>query len=193
MQTVRRSRLHDTPTLTRFCSFAPEWHDLVESPEATSLTDSFPSFLGFAQVDCVASGDLCEAQKIKGYPSLFLYAPVMRIGEEDEDEMTEIVVKEFKEARDRGSIIAWLKKELAKIEEEQAGAGSATTSAVEVATTEDKVEKKIEPTQVPQIQIRRTPNEKGELLHLTAQQLDDKIDVNSAENGGLSNPLFVEL
>ena len=50
-------------------AFAPTWKDLSVISE--HLEDSSHFFM--ARVDCIAQGDLCEAQGIQGYPQMNLY------------------------------------------------------------------------------------------------------------------------
>ncbi|KAM0751141.1 thioredoxin-like protein [Meredithblackwellia eburnea MCA 4105] len=60
---------HYSPYCGHCRAFAPTWRDLVDSLSESSAKKGFH----FAQVDCAAHGDLCQAHGVKYYPSLFLY------------------------------------------------------------------------------------------------------------------------
>lgn len=56
--------------------FAPTWQSLTQ----TDFEDTHDRF-SFAQLDCVANGDACAAQKITGYPTLWLYKDGEKVAE----------------------------------------------------------------------------------------------------------------
>lgn len=60
---------HYSPYCHHCRAFAPTWKSLVDLFEAEAGRHDFH----FAQVDCAANGDLCVANEVKFYPSLFLY------------------------------------------------------------------------------------------------------------------------
>ncbi|GAA6007635.1 hypothetical protein JCM10207_006418, partial [Rhodosporidiobolus poonsookiae] len=60
---------HYSPYCSHCKAFAPKWKELVDTYAPTASAHNFH----FAQVDCVANGDLCHAHNVKYYPSIFLY------------------------------------------------------------------------------------------------------------------------
>lgn len=76
-------QLISSPNSRPYCghckSFAPTWRDLVDTLGPTSAASNFH----FAQVDCAANGDLCQAHGVKYYPSIFLYVAGEKFDEFD--------------------------------------------------------------------------------------------------------------
>ncbi|PWN29853.1 thioredoxin-like protein [Jaminaea rosea] len=58
-------------------AFAPTYADLAEIQEPLEQTSDFY----IRRVNCVEQGDLCDAQKVRGYPSLFLYQDGQKVDE----------------------------------------------------------------------------------------------------------------
>ena len=53
--------------------FAPTWDQISEHVQKEAQEGSGPTVgIGMAQVNCVTYGDLCAAQKIRGYPSILV-------------------------------------------------------------------------------------------------------------------------
>lgn len=85
--------------------FAPTWKQLVEDRQAEALKQGFH----FAQVDCAANGDLCHKNKVKYYPSLFLYVDGEMYDEYDGKRTIEELSK-YVDANMPGKVV-WLDKD----------------------------------------------------------------------------------
>ncbi|GMK54554.1 hypothetical protein CspeluHIS016_0111400 [Cutaneotrichosporon spelunceum] len=70
-------------------AFAPTWTDLAKKKAYHEQLSGFH----MAQVNCLAQGDLCEANNIKNYPSLMLYADGKVVDEFDDDRAYPILDK----------------------------------------------------------------------------------------------------
>ncbi|CAO1620757.1 unnamed protein product [Parajaminaea phylloscopi] len=57
--------------------FAPTYADLAEIQEPLEQSSQFY----IRRVNCVEQADVCNAQKVRGYPSLFLYADGKKVDE----------------------------------------------------------------------------------------------------------------
>ncbi|KAJ7210203.1 thioredoxin-like protein [Mycena haematopus] len=75
--------------------FMPTWEKLVEYSEKSSGVD-------LAQVDCSVNGDLCDANKVKGYPQMNLYRDGEFVekykGDRDFDLLTKYLTKQAPKA-----------------------------------------------------------------------------------------------
>lgn len=76
--------------------FAPTWKSLTLS----GFDETHDRFT-FAQVDCVTNGDACAAQKITGYPTMWLYKEGKQI-------------EEYTASRNVEDILQWLDKRVDK-------------------------------------------------------------------------------
>lgn len=61
--------------------FAPIWQEVTEAYADLENTHDFH----MARVNCIASGDLCNAQTINGYPQIMLYSNGLIVDEYDGD------------------------------------------------------------------------------------------------------------
>ncbi|PWN98996.1 thioredoxin-like protein [Tilletiopsis washingtonensis] len=72
--------------------FAPIWQDVLEMQEHLATDSDFH----MSRVNCIEQGDLCEAQKVLGYPALRLYADGQMVeqysGKRTYDDVTAFVV-----------------------------------------------------------------------------------------------------
>jgi hypothetical protein len=156
--------------------FAPTWKKFVADHsadyEATGL-------FHFAQVDCVANGDLCASEKIKGYPTLFYYSN----GKRDQ---------EFKGSRDADSMKVWLEAKIPQEEEKE----RVVDPVVPVADPKDALKEPQGTTneeedvkfKVQQNRRVSTPNESGTVVKLDSKGLEELVDPESGRG-----PAFVKL
>ncbi|BEJ11262.1 hypothetical protein CspHIS471_0106840 [Cutaneotrichosporon sp. HIS471] len=72
---------HFSPRCWHCKAFGPTWRDLAIKKAYHEQLSGFH----MAQVNCLAQGDLCDSNNVRGYPSLMLYADGKEVGEYKDD------------------------------------------------------------------------------------------------------------
>jgi len=133
---------HFSPFCHHCRAFAPTWTELVATYEAMDDPG-----IQFAQVDCVVSGDLCDANEIKGYPQMNIY----RNGE---------FQVRFKGTRDLERLVPFV--------EEYAQPVTPRLSHDEAEATETQAS--------PQVPLRKLPNPTGAVQSLGPENFFQSIN-----------------
>ncbi|GAA5845066.1 hypothetical protein JCM9279_005423 [Rhodotorula babjevae] len=84
---------HYSPYCSHCKAFAPKWKELVDTYEDAASAHNFY----FAQVDCASNGDLCHANSVKYYPSIFLYRDGAFVEEFEDKRSLEVLGKYVEE------------------------------------------------------------------------------------------------
>jgi hypothetical protein len=168
-------RLALRPDRLRAQHFAPTWKKFVADHADWEEGGRFH----FAQVDCIANGDLCVQEKIAGYPTLWYY----RDGKQDQ---------EYKGSRDAESMRVWLEAKLppSEKEDEERVVDPVVPVALPQEAEQAKEDKEgaLPGFKVQQTRQVATVSETGQVIKLDSKGLEELID---PQNG--RGPAFAKL
>ncbi|KZV85006.1 thioredoxin-like protein, partial [Exidia glandulosa HHB12029] len=85
-----------SPSCPHCKKFAPTWKEFTESQKDVPK-------LHFAQVNCLAQGDLCNAQGVKGYPELNFFRDGARLGQFDDERLIPKMTTWLKDQMDKAN------------------------------------------------------------------------------------------